>query len=325
MSALVVIGAGSWGTALAISFARSGEQIALLGRDPQRMLRVNQLRENAAYLPGVPLPENLEVSADPNVLADAGIVVVATPFAGLHQTFAQLGRRSAAVVWAAKGLDAKTGEMAHEMAADLLPGRPVGVLSGPSFAKEVANGLPCALTIASTNATLRQQIVQALHGGPMRVYSSDDVIGVEVGGAVKNVIAIASGVCEGLWYGLNARAALVTRGLAEMARLAVALGGKPETLAGLTGLGDLVLTATGDLSRNRRYGMRLAQGMTPAQLASSGEPLAEGARCAAAVRLRAERLGVDVPITACVADIVAGRLSARQAADRLLARQARDE
>jgi glycerol-3-phosphate dehydrogenase (NAD(P)+) len=323
---VVILGAGSWGSALALAAFNTGCRLTLIGRDPARMARVAQSRRNTPYLPEAALPEGIAITASRAALQSADLIILATPFSGLAEAFMALGSDSrlgdVPLVWVAKGIDAATGELAHELAARLFAGRPVGVLSGPSFAREVAQNLPCALTIASTSATVQQAAVQAFHGGAMRVYTSDDMPGVEVGGAVKNVIAIAAGVCDGLSFGLNARAALITRGLAEMTRFAIALGGREQTLAGLTGLGDLVLTATGELSRNRRYGLKLAEGSTPAQLTSAGEPLAEGARCAQAVRQRAEALGIEMPITACVADIVAGRLAPEAAAQQLLSREA---
>ena len=326
---IVVWGAGSWGTALALAALQTGAAVTLIGRDASRMDQMRQLRCNHRYLPDIALPAALQIRADTDALQPADLVLIASPFAGLAAAFCQLKKRNQSpatpIIWVAKGLDASTGELAHELAARLLPGRPVGILSGPSFAIEVAQGLPCALTVASTSAAVQTAAVTAFHSSAMRVYRSDDVAGVEVGGAVKNVIAIAAGVCDGLAFGLNARAALITRGLAEMSRLAVALGGREQTLAGLTGLGDLVLTATGATSRNRRYGLQLAAGKTPAQLASSGEPLAEGARCAQAIVDRANAAGIDMPITRCVADIINGQLNPADAAQQLLARQARME
>ena len=221
------------------------------------------------------------------------------------------------------GADANTaqyGLLGHEIAAQVAPDLVMGVLSGPSFAKEVAAGLPTALVAASADATLRQRMVQAFHGGHVRVYANDDVVGVEVGGAVKNVMAIATGLCDGLGLGLNARAALITRGLAEMARLGVALGAKPDTFMGLSGLGDLVLTATGDLSRNRQVGLLLAQGMNTDQAVASLGHVAEGVYSAQTVALRAQRLGVPMPITDAVVALLQGRLSPQQAFEALMRR-----
>ncbi|HET7772293.1 MAG TPA: NAD(P)H-dependent glycerol-3-phosphate dehydrogenase [Burkholderiaceae bacterium] len=331
---LVVVGAGSWGTALAMAALRSAAffspaaeppataQVTLLARDADQAAAMQATRENARYLPGVALPPNLQISADAAVLSNASLVLLVTPFAGLTEWFGRLAAlpTQLPVLWAAKGLDAQTGEMAHELAARLLPGPACGVVSGPSFASEVARGLPCALTVASSSEALQQLGSRWLHGPTLRVYRSADVTGVEVGGAVKNVIAIATGMCDGLNLGLNARAALITRGLAEMSRFAVALGARPETLAGLTGLGDLILTATGELSRNRRFGLEFARDGR-----AHGDFLAEGARCARAVQRRAQALGVEMPITACVAEIVDGQLSPQAAAQLLLARTAKAE
>jgi glycerol-3-phosphate dehydrogenase (NAD(P)+) len=323
---VAVVGTGAWGTALAIALARAGHDIVLIGRSLARVNDIQQARENLVFLPGHPLPENIELSADATRTFDADAAFIATPFSALPLVFGHLAfQRPKQAVWLSKGLDASNGEMAHEVAARLLQGVPHGVLSGPSFAQEVAQGLPCALTIASASPDVRNGVVELLHGAPLRIYSTDDVVGVEVGGAVKNVIAIACGLCDGLNYGMNARAALITRGLAEMTRFASALGGSPQTLAGLTGLGDLVLTATGNLSRNRALGLKLAHGLPVSAIGREGEPLAEGARCAPALLARAKTLKVEMPITEAVAEVVAGRLDPKDAAARLLARDAKSE
>jgi glycerol-3-phosphate dehydrogenase (NAD(P)+) len=321
-----VIGAGAWGTALAVLLAKSDSEVSLIGRSLSKVQELQKTRENRAYLQGIELSQSIFITADADVTRDADLVIVATPFASLSQVFGHLVfARPKSVVWVSKGVDSANGEMAHEIAARLLQGCPHGVLSGPSFAQEVAQGLPCALTIASADAWLRNHVVDLLHGGTVRIYSTDDVVGVEVGGAVKNVIAIAAGLCDGLNFGMNARAALITRGLAEMTRFALALGASAQTLSGLTGLGDLVLTCTGSLSRNRALGLKLAHGLPVSAISRAGEPLAEGARCAPALLARAKTLGVEMPVTEAVAEVVAGRMQPKDAAQRLLARDPKTE
>ncbi len=323
---IVVIGSGAWGTAMAIHCARAGLVTTLLCRSDGAAQALNSARENTAYLAAQTLPETLLISADPQCLQHADIALIATPVAGLAAALRMAQRQGArAAVWLCKGLDATTGQMPHELAQSLNLTLPTAVLSGPSFAKEVAQGLPTALTVASQSAALCASVQAALHHGSMRVYTSVDVMGVEVGGAVKNIIALACGISDGLQLGMNARAALITRGLAETTRFAIALGGKPDTLMGLTGAGDLVLTCTGSLSRNRSYGLLLAQGKAPATIEAELGHVAEGARCVAAVAKRAAALGVDMPITQTVARIVAGDLSPKAALQALLMREARAE
>ena len=262
---IVVLGAGAWGTALAMGAARQtgGHAVTLWARDGQQVADMLARRQNARYLPGVDFPAALAVSgADPLVLARAAdLVIVATPMAALRSMLLALRGCTAPVAWLCKGFEAVApadsgsfGLLAHEVCAQVAPDLIAGVLSGPSFAQEVARGQPTALVAASRHASVRDALVAAFHSPSLRVYANDDIVGVEVGGAVKNVLAIATGLCDGLNLGLNARAALITRGLAEMTRLGVALGARPDTFMGLSGMGDLVLTATGDLSRNRRVG-----------------------------------------------------------------------
>jgi glycerol-3-phosphate dehydrogenase (NAD(P)+) len=323
---IVVMGAGAWGTAMAIHCARAGLDTTLLCRSEAAAQALNLSHENTAYLPGQVLPDALHISADTQCLHYADIALIATPVAGLAaalQTAQAQGAKAA--VWLCKGLDASAGLLPHEVAKSLNLSIPTGVLSGPSFAKEFAQGLPTALTVASTDTALCAAVQTALHHSAMRVYTSTDVMGVEVGGAVKNVIALACGICDGLELGLNARAALITRGLAETTRFALALGAKADTLMGLTGAGDLVLTCTGSLSRNRSFGLLLAQGKAPATIEAELGHVAEGARCVAAVAKRAATLGIDMPITHAVAKIVAGQLSPQAALEALLMREARAE
>jgi glycerol-3-phosphate dehydrogenase (NAD(P)+) len=327
---IVVIGAGAWGTAMAIHCARAGLDTTLLCRSDAAAQALNLNRQNTAYLAGQALPNALHISADTQCLHYADIALIATPVAGLAaalQTAQAQGAKAA--VWLCKGLDASAGALIgllpHEVAKSLNLTIPTGVLSGPSFAKEVAQGLPTALTIASIDTALCAALQAALHHNAMRVYTSTDVMGVEVGGAVKNVIALACGISDGLELGLNARAALITRGLAETTRFALALGAKADTLMGLTGAGDLVLTCTGNLSRNRSYGLLLAQGKAPAMIEAELGHVAEGARCVAAIAKRAAVLGIGMPITHAVAQILVGLLSPKAALQALLMREARAE
>jgi glycerol-3-phosphate dehydrogenase (NAD(P)+) len=253
------------------------------------------------------------------------LFIIATPMAGLRGTLLALRYVPSSVAWLCKGFEAETGLMPHEVQAQVAPQLRAGALNGPSFAQEVARTQPTALVAASPHASVREALVKAFHGGALRVYANEDIVGVEVGGAVKNVLAIATGLCDGLDLGLNARAALITRGLAEMTRLGVALGAKPETFMGLSGLGDLVLTATGDLSRNRKVGLLLAQGLSLAQAVTSLGHVAEGVYSARTVWQRAQSLGVDMPITEAVVALLDGRLQAREAVQVLMGRGPRGE
>ncbi len=325
---LTVLGAGAWGTALAVN-AASRNAVHLWTRDAAQGVAMRESRENERYLPRVALPESLAVSADFDAAvrhAHAGLIVIATPMAGLQEMLERLPADGPGILWLCKGFQDGTGRLGHEVAqAAREPGARVGVLSGPSFAIEVARGQPSALVAASTDASLCQEAVDAFHGDRLRIYVCDDPVGVEVGGAVKNVMAIATGIADGMQLGLNARAALITRGLAEMTRLGVSLGAQPETFMGLSGLGDLVLTATGDLSRNRRVGLLLAQGAPLSQILQQLGHVAEGVACAATVCRRARALGVDMPITEAVVDVIEGRLSPADAIQALMARDARRE
>lgn len=329
-----VLGAGAWGTALAVQAAHAGHAVCLWGRDAEAVAQMRASRRNAAYLPDSELPPNLALTADrAEAIAHAGpggLTIVATPMSGLRETLAALPATQR-VLWLCKGFEAGTGRLGHEIARELNPAMHVGVLSGPSFAQEVAAGRPTALVAASDDAALAQAAVDAFHGERLRVYTSSDPIGVEVGGAVKNVLAIGVGVCDGLSHaapdapGLNARAALITRGLAEMLRLGVALGAKAETFMGLSGLGDLVLTATGDLSRNRRVGLMLAEGLAlPDILARLGH-VAEGVYSAPTVLARARDAGVDMPVAAAMVELLQGRVTARGVVELLMGREAKPE
>ena len=331
---IVVIGAGAFGTAMAVSAAAhpDGHAVALWARDVQQLADMQAARSNARYLPGIALPPALAlVDGDVAALADtADLVIVATPMAALRTMLVQLRGCPVPVAWLCKGFEAAGGAdsfglMAHEVCAQAAPDLLSGVLSGPSFALEVARGQPTALVAASAHASVRSALVQAFHGHGLRVYANDDIVGVESGGAIKNVLAIATGLCDGLQLGLNARAALITRGLAEMTRLGLALGARSDTFMGLSGLGDLVLTATGDLSRNRRVGLLLAQGNTLAQAVASLGHVAEGVYCARTVVQRARYLGVDMPISEAVVALLDGQLQPLEAVAALMERDPKGE
>ncbi|MES2227622.1 MAG: NAD(P)H-dependent glycerol-3-phosphate dehydrogenase [Pseudomonadota bacterium] len=332
---LTVLGAGAWGTALAVSTAPR-HPTRLWARDGRQAARMSATRENATYLPGVALPGALQIDADFHAAlahARGGLVIVATPMAALDEMLRRIGPRAGGVLWLSKGFEQRSGRLGHEIARALDPGARVGVISGPSFAIEVARGQPTALVAASGDAALRDEAVDALHSESLRIYTSDDPVGVEVGGAVKNVLAIATGIADGMpgpvggppGLGLNARAALITRGLAEMTRLGVALGARAETFMGLSGLGDLVLTATGDLSRNRSVGRLLAQGMPLARILTELGHVAEGVHSAPMVLQRAGALGVEMPIVQAVVAVLDGRTTPARALEQLMGRGARPE
>ncbi len=326
---IAILGAGAWGTAFGIALA-SRHTVSLWARDAAQAAEMAATRCNRRYLADVVLPPELRATADMGAaLADAELIVVATPVSGLRPLAESLrtqGSRTP-IIWLCKGFEEGTGLLPHQvMEAVYGPSLPSGgALSGPSFAIEVAQGLPCALTLASRDEAFARSTAAVLHGGRLRVYYTVDLVGVEVGGAVKNVLAIAVGISDGLGLGQNARAALVTRGLAEIGRLGVALGGNAETIMGLTGAGDLILTATGSLSRNRRVGVELAQGKTlPAILAALGH-VAEGVRSAREVLGLAEKNSVDMPIARAVGAVLAGALSPQAALELLLSRDPKSE
>ncbi len=369
---IIFLGAGAWGTALAISAARhpAGHSVELWARDAAQVAAMQPghpgksglVRTNQRYLPGAALPDSLVVrhltgerlgwlvhhghgapdpldAVDPLDPSDASVrearsvrvdmCVVATPTAALRATLQALAGAAMPVAWLCKGFEAASlgaqGLMPHEVQAQVAPQLLAGALSGPSFAQEVAAGQPTALVAASRHPVVRDALVNAFHSPTLRVYANDDLVGVEVGGAVKNVLAVATGLCDGLALGLNARAALITRGLAELTRLGLALGARAETFMGLSGLGDLVLTATGDLSRNRRVGMLLASGQTLAQAVASLGHVAEGVYSARTVLARAQQVGVDMPIVQAVVDLLDGRTQPHQAVAVLMGREAKAE
>jgi glycerol-3-phosphate dehydrogenase (NAD(P)+) len=328
---ITIIGAGAWGTALAIAASRhTTHRVSMHVRDAAQAQAMQALRRNERYLPGIDLPIALSIvsgslNAERQQARPEDLFVIATPMAGLRNSLQVLQGTAASVAWLCKGFESGTGLMPHEVQAQVSPQLLAGALSGPSFAQEVARSQPTAVVAASPHATVRHALVKAFHGGALRVYANEDMVGVEVGGAVKNVLAIATGLCDGLGLGLNARAALITRGLAEMTRLGVALGAKTETFMGLSGLGDLVLTATGDLSRNRKVGLLLAQGLSLEQSVTSLGHVAEGVYSARTVWQRAQSLGVDMPITEAVVALLDGRLQAREAVQVLMGRGPRGE
>lgn len=329
---ITVIGAGAWGTAMALAACQHPAQhsVCLHARDAQQAQTMREQKQNARYLPGIALPEVLHISSGPLEplwgQADAqSLFIIATPMAGLRDVLRLMQGVRSPVAWLCKGFESESGLMPHEVQAEVAPGLMAGALSGPSFALEVARSQPTALVAASAHAAVREALVAAFHSPSLRIYANEDMVGVEVGGAVKNVLAIATGLCDGLNLGLNARAALITRGLAEMTRLGLALGAKSETFMGLSGLGDLVLTATGDLSRNRKVGLLLARGFTLAQAVTSLGHVAEGVYSARTVLLRAQGLGVDMPITQAVVALLDGHLTAREAVQALMERNPREE
>jgi glycerol-3-phosphate dehydrogenase (NAD(P)+) len=313
MSRVQVIGAGAWGTALAVHAARQGHQVALWARDPARIGRENP------RLPGIVLPDDIVVS---NTIGAASATLVAVPMQHLRQTL-QLLRPAGPLVLCCKGLELGTGLMPLEVAGQTLPDAPAAILTGPNFAHEIADGLPAAAVIAGGNAALRAALI-ALLGAPMfRLYGNDDAVGAQLGGAAKNVVAIAAGAVIGAGLGENARAALVTRGLAELARLAEALGGRRETMTGLSGLGDLMLTCASATSRNFALGLGLGQGRTLAELMPAGGAVVEGVATAPALLLRAP--DSDLPVISAVSALVSGRSSLAESITQILSRPTRDE
>lgn len=326
-----ILGAGAWGSALAVSLARGGAPVHLWGRDPARMEALRRTRRDERALPGVELPPHVQVASDlAAAVRDAGLVLVAVPsraFRAVLEALAAVVPPAVPVAWATKGLEPDTGRLLHEVAVETLgpPGRPLGVVSGPTFAAEIAAGLPAAITVAATDPGVAARIAARVHYGPLRAYTATDVVGVELGGAVKNVLAIGAGIADGLGFGANTRTALITRGLAEMIRLGTALGGRRETFIGLAGLGDLVLTCTDDQSRNRRAGLALGRG-TPldAALRSIGQAV-EGVPTAREVVRRARAAGIEMPITEQVYAVLYEGRAPRAAVQALLAREPRPE
>ena len=326
---ITILGAGAWGTALAIALSRDN-QLMLWGRNAEAIAAMDAARENQARLPGFKLPPSLVLTSDlTQAIAHAadGLLILATSVAGLRPMLNAIRpHRIPNLVWLCKGIEDQTTMLPHQIVQQVLGDDVMcGALSGPSFAQEVARGLPCALTIGASSAALRERVVSAVHGVSIRVYSTDDLVGVEVGGAVKNILAIATGITDGLGLGLNARAALITRGLAEIARLGTALGGRLETFMGLTGMGDLILTCTGDLSRNRRVGLGLAAGKSLQTITAELGHVAEGVQCVQAMRQLANTHHIDMPIVDAVARVLFENEAPEKMVQNLLAREARDE
>jgi glycerol-3-phosphate dehydrogenase (NAD(P)+) len=323
---IAVLGAGAWGTALAILLARNQQAVRLWGRDPQELLDMQRERMNARYLPGAHFPDNLDIVPElPSVLAGVEEIIVVVPSQGfrpLLETIKPLLSKQPRLAWGTKGLEPETDRLLHEVVQEIVGADiPLAVLSGPNFAHEVAANLPTALTLASNNNNFAKNLRQRLHNANFRVYLSTDVAGVECCGAVKNVLAIAVGIADGLGLGANARCALITRGLAEMMRLGLALGGKVETFTGLAGVGDLVLTATDDQSRNRRLGLLLGKGSTVEDAVSEINKVIEGFQNAPKVYDLAQRLGIEMPITEQVYKVLYEKISPAQAVKALLARE----
>lgn len=327
MTKIAVLGAGAWGTALANTFSAHGHGVRLWSIEPDHAEATQRERVNREFLPDIPLHERLEVGSDFSWACEgAEIALIVTPVAGLRPTLQRLAELKIPVLWACKGFEAETGKLPHEVADEYLSkatGR--GVLTGPSFAIEVAKGLPCAITLTSPDVHFAKEWVARLNLPRLRLYANDDIVGAEIGGAVKNILAIAAGISDGLGFGLNARAALITRGLAEMARFSEAMGGRRDTLMGLAGMGDLILTATGDLSRNRRVGLELAEGQDLSGILDSLGHVAEGVLTAQVVVRRAQEIGVEMPITRAVDDVLSRRISPRDAVERLMSRDPKTE
>ena len=326
---MTVIGAGSWGTALAILLAREGHPTQLWGRDGAQLRAMRAARRNARYLPEAVFPEALQIAEDlHHAVKISGDVLLAVPShafrAMLEEIRPHLGPHTR-IAWATKGFEISTGLLPHQVVREVLGQTPGAVLSGPTFAKEVGAGLPTAMTIASPDENFAKELALNLSGPSFRAYTQTDIMGVEVGGAVKNVIAIGSGIADGMGYGANTRVALITRGLAEMMRLGVKLGALRETFMGLAGLGDLVLTCTDDQSRNRRFGMALGRGESPAQAQGAIHQVVEGVTAARAVHDVAERYQVDMPICREIYAIMYEDKSVRAAVQALMGREVRSE
>jgi glycerol-3-phosphate dehydrogenase (NAD(P)+) len=327
---IAVIGAGSWGTALAILLARNGARIRLWGHVPEEIDQLARERENRTFLPGVPFPEGLTPTRElGDALAGVDEVLIAVPshaFATVLRLVAPYLAADTGVCWATKGLEPASGRLLHEVAEEILgPERATAIISGPSFAREVAAGLPTAVTVASADEAFAERIAGHLHSDCFRAYTSNDVIGLEIGGAAKNVMAIGAGISDGLAFGANARAALITRGLTEIMRLGLALGGKMETFIGLGGMGDLVLTCTDDQSRNRRMGLALARGLTIDQAKQEIGQEVEGVMATQEIYHKACALGVEMPITEQIQRVLYQGLDPRTAVQALLERDQRPE
>ena len=325
-----IVGAGSWGTALAILLSRSGRSVRLWSVDRRELDPLPADRENKRYLPGSRFPDSLSIEFElPKLVADCDDLLVVVPSHGFRSTLQQIAAcrpKKLRLAWATKGFEIESGKLLHEVARETLGEHtPYAVLSGPTFAREVARGMPTAVTVASNDARFAADLAQAVASPVFRAYTSDDLTGVEVGGTVKNIIAIGTGISDGLGFGANARAALITRGLAEITRLGLKLGAKTETFQGLAGLGDLVLTCTDDQSRNRRMGLGLASGKTRAQVQAEIGQVVEGVYAAEAVHVLAARLKVEMPISEQLYRILHQGLDPRAAVEALMSRALKQE
>ncbi len=327
---IAVLGAGSWGTALAALVSRHGHPTVLWGRDAAVIEAIDRQHENPRYLPGIALPDALRATTDlAEAVAGAGWILVVVPshaFTATVRALAPLRPADAGVAWATKGFEPGSGRFLHEVAGEILGDAvPLAVVTGPSFAKEVTLGLPTAITVHGDDAEFAQQVAEAMHGPTFRAYTGDDMVGAELGGAMKNVLAVATGVADGMQLGLNARAGLITRGLNEMLRLAAVIGARPETLMGLAGLGDLVLTCTGDLSRNRRLGLALGRGQSLSDAVREIGQVVESVQTADEVMRQAEAHGIELPISNAVRSVLHGELTPEAGLRGLLAREQKPE
>ena len=327
---ITVLGAGAWGTALAIHFAKQHHQVRLWARDTEHVLQMKQSRSNVRYLDGFAFPPQLTLETDLQAAISATeLVLIATPVAGLRPTLEKISPHIGAdlpIMTACKGFEVSTGKLPHQVVADVLPQQQhIVLLSGPSFAQELAEQLPCAVTLAAADSTWVEQLCRSLNSPVLRLYASNDLTGVAVGGALKNVMAIATGLCDGLHYGLNARAALMTRGLAEIARLAQHLGAQEHTLMGLSGLGDLILTCTGGLSRNRQVGLKLAENKDLDTILAELGHVAEGVYTVSEAQRLAQQYQVSMPITETLYALFQGQLSSAQVAQALMMRSPTSE
>ncbi|MEP6898524.1 MAG: NAD(P)H-dependent glycerol-3-phosphate dehydrogenase [Rhodanobacter sp.] len=326
---VAVLGAGSWGTALAALIARNGVPTRLWGRDPQALASMAAVHCNQRYLPDIELPSQLDYESDlARAVRGVGIVLIVVPshaFASMLLALSPLLDTGTAIAWATKGFEPGTGRFLHELVGELWPGRAAAVVTGPSFAREVAVGKPGAVTVHSDDDAFAQQLAGLLHAPNLRAYSGGDVLGAELGGAMKNVLAVATGIADGMELGLNARAGLITRGMNEMLRLGVALGARPETLIGLSGLGDLVLTCTGDLSRNRRLGLALGRGIAIDEAVRQIGQVVESVLTADEVTRLADKHALDLPISAGVRAVLHGEVTPVDALVALMAREQKPE
>ncbi|HEX7340218.1 MAG TPA: NAD(P)H-dependent glycerol-3-phosphate dehydrogenase [Rhodanobacteraceae bacterium] len=324
-----VLGAGSWGTALAALLARNGTPTTLWGRNGEALAAMAATHRNARYIPDLELPPELGYEADlDRAVAQAGIVLIAVPSRAFTSMLDALSTRvqpDTGIAWATKGFEPGTGRFLHELVAERLPGHPAAVITGPSFAREVVAGLPTAVTVHGTSIDFAQSVAKLLHAPNLRAYTGNDMLGAELGGAMKNVLAVATGVADGMQLGLNARAGLITRGMYEMLQLGMAMGARPETLMGLSGLGDLVLTCTGDLSRNRRLGLALGRGVPIDEAVREIGQVVESVVTADEVGRLAEKYGLDLPIAFGVRAVLHGKVTPTEAVEQLLAREQKPE